>query len=80
MICSNSQLTGLDAELNSEYSLAVSNITSEANGGTAADVVKFRGEQRDWLRKRDECGADVSCLTSQYRSRLKFLRETNQPE
>lgn len=80
MICANSQLSGLDAQLNSEYNLAVKNITSAAVGGTGADVVKFRREQKDWLRKRDQCGADLNCLTSQYQSRLRFLRDRNQPE
>ena len=79
-ICANSKLMALDAELNFQFSMRVSNITSEAVGGTEADVATFRGEQRDWLRQRNACGADASCLTSKYNARLKDLRELNQPE
>ena len=79
-ICANSQLSNLDAELNSEYSVAVSNITSEANGGTAADVARFRSEQKHWLSQRNRCGDDISCIKSQYQSRLTVLKDLNQPE
>lgn len=79
-ICASSQLSKLDRELNSEYSLVIENITSEAVGGTEADVKRFRQEQRDWIKKRDRCGSDAKCLTSQYRARLEILREHNQPE
>ena len=70
----------LDAELNLQFNVRVSNITSAANGGTEADVAKFRGEQRDWLRRRNACGADTTCLASKYNARLKVIRELNQPE
>jgi uncharacterized protein YecT (DUF1311 family) len=79
-VCTNSDLLALDAELNLQFNVRVSNITSAANGGTEADVAKFRSEQRDWLRQRNACGGDVSCLTSKYNSRLNVLRELNQPE
>ena len=79
-VCANSKLMALDVELNFQFSMRVSNITSEAVGGTEADVATFRGEQRDWLRQRNACGADASCLTSKYNARLKDLRELNQPE
>jgi len=79
-ICADRNLTQLDAKLNDEFNLAVSNITSEAVGGTEADVKKFRQEQRDWLVQRDRCGADAKCLTSIYKERLEFFEEYNQPE
>lgn len=80
MVCANSTLLGLDAELNLQFNVRVTNITSEAEGGTEADVAKFRNEQRDWLRQRNACGGDVTCLESKYQERLKVLRELNQPE
>jgi uncharacterized protein YecT (DUF1311 family) len=79
-ICANSDLSRMDAKLNAEYKLAISNITSEAVGGTEADVAKFRREQKDWLRKRDRCGDDMSCLSAAYKKRLKFFADYNQPE
>ena len=79
-ICAGGTLSNLDQQLNSEYNLAVKNMTSAANGGTAADVVRFRQEQKGWLRKRDQCCAGAGCLTSQYQSRLKVLRDNKQPE
>lgn len=80
MICANEKLSGLDTELNEQFNMRVSNITSEANGGTQADVAVFRNEQRAWLRQRNACGGDTGCLTQQYNARLKTLRELNQPE
>lgn len=79
-ICSNDDLAGMDQDLNSQYKLAVSNITSEAAGGTPADVARFRREQSEWIARRNDCGGDAGCLTQSYRSRLKALREQNEPE
>lgn len=79
-ICGTEKLQRLDAELNDEFEMRVSNITSEANGGTEADVKEFRSEQKAWLKKRNACGDDLGCLEQQYKARLKILRELNQPE
>ncbi|MCB1521827.1 MAG: hypothetical protein KDJ37_14815 [Hyphomicrobiaceae bacterium] len=79
-ICGNEELAELDAELAEEFNIAVSNITSAAVGGTAADVARFRGEQRDWLDMRNRCGRDVGCIAAAYRQRLEVLQEQNQPE
>jgi len=79
-ICGSNQLSALDAEMTSEFDLAVSNTTSPAVGGTAADVAALRNEQRQWLRGRNRCGSDVSCLEQAYYTRLGHLRELNQPE
>ena len=79
-ICDDDELSRMDAQLNSEYALAVSNITSEAVGGTKADVAAFRREQSQWLSQRNGCGGDTRCLRRAYGARLKALKAQNEPE
>ncbi len=80
VICANSQLASLDRALDAGYGMALSNITSAAVGGTAADVLAFKKEQRAWLRQRDDCRGDENCLFAAYQSRLRVLDKMNQPE
>ena len=60
--------------------MALSNITSAAVGGTAADALAFKNEQRAWLRQRNDCRGDEGCLFAAYQSRLRVLDKMNQPE
>lgn len=80
IICSDFRLSKLDAQLTSEFQMAVSNITSAAVGGTKADVAQFRNEQAAWIRQRNSCGSDLPCIQSIYQGRLKALAVMNQPE
>lgn len=79
-VCDSRTLSAMDEEMNAELVLAIINTTSEAAGGTLDDAVALHKEQRTWLHKRDRCGADVACLTTEYRARLKYMKELNQPE
>ena len=79
-ICSNDELARFDRQLDSEFSLAVSNITSPAAGGTQSDVDDFRSSQKSWLARRNRCGADVACISGLYKARMRFLKEPNRPE
>ena len=79
-ICANNQLASLDKAMAAEYDMAFGNITSEAVGGTVADALAFKREQRTWLRKRDNCGGDEDCLFATYQSRLRVIEKMNQPE
>ena len=65
MICANSRLAALDRVLNDGYKIALSNITSPAVGGTVADVLAFKREQRAWLQTRDACRGDEDLLVFQ---------------
>ena len=38
----------------------------------------LRDEQSKWLKKRQECSADVACLTAAYEERMKRLGEAFQ--
>ena len=66
-VCRTRFLAALDTQLSADYDLALGNITSAAAGGTAADVARFRREQRDWLRQPHDCGADVRCRPARTR-------------
>ena len=79
-ICSDHRLSSLDAQLNSEFQIAVVNITSAANRGTKADAAKFRNQQAQWLQRRNNCRANVSCLMAMYNARLRQMKAQNQPE
>ena len=79
-ICSDFRLSALDAQLNTEFQIAVSNITSAAVGGTKADVTRFRNEQAAWLGQRNSCGTDLPCIQAEYKTRLRVLQGMNQAE
>lgn len=67
-ICGSPQLSSLDEQLSVEYKQALSR---------NPNVKQF---QRDWLRNsRNECGAQVACLTSAYQQQLNMLRNINHP-
>ncbi len=80
VICANNQLASLDRALGAEYEMAVRNITSPAVGGSVADVLAFKKEQRTWLRDRDACRGDEDCLFAAYQSRLKVIEKLNKAE
>ncbi len=79
MICGNNQLASLDKALAAEYEMAIRNITSPAIGGSVADVLAFKREQRTWLRTRDACRGDENCLFAAYQSRLRQVEKLNKP-
>ena len=65
-ICANRSLSRLDRELAASYAAARSVL--DARGQT-----ELRQAQRDWLRLRRDCGADVSCLEARYTQRIAAL-------
>lgn len=79
-ICANAGLSALDRQMADGFQLAVDNITSEAVGGTEADVRKFRKEQKAFLVRRNSCGSNGACIAAAYRARLVVLDDMNQPE
>jgi uncharacterized protein YecT (DUF1311 family) len=56
-ICDNDTLARVDAYTAGMYECLL---------GAAADATDLRASQRAWLRKRDECGADIGCLRGAY--------------
>jgi uncharacterized protein len=63
-ICAVPRLAALDASLSSAYLTAL-----DSNIGSGA-ARALRESQRQWLRARSACGADVVCLDASYRDRI----------
>ena len=57
-ICSVDSISSLDDKLGVAYK----------NAGSS-----YKQSQRDWLKKRNKCGADVNCLINEYKARVDFL-------
>jgi uncharacterized protein len=57
-ICSVASISALDERLAVAYKKA----------GTS-----YKQSQRDWIKKRNKCGADANCLFIEYTARIKFL-------
>jgi len=57
-ICSVASISALDEKLAVAYKKAGSS---------------YKQSQRDWLKKRNKCGADANCLFIEYTARIKFL-------
>lgn len=65
-ICNNGELRRLDDQLSSIYGKLV-----HAQPRQRSDL---RQAQLDWLKTRDQCNADVNCLTIQYQDRISGLQ------
>ena len=59
-ICSVASISALDEKLAVAYKKAGSS---------------YKQSQRDWLKKRNKCGADANCLFIEYTARIKFLTD-----
>ncbi|MGZ3688916.1 MAG: lysozyme inhibitor LprI family protein [Bdellovibrionota bacterium] len=71
-ICGNAELKKLDADLNDRF--------TEATGKSDFDArSKLKLDQRAWLKERNACGKDVSCLKRSISARIAALGEPAQP-
>ncbi|EON13217.1 Lipoprotein LprI [Pandoraea communis] len=62
-ICADAKLSKLDSDL-----AVVWKSVSRASG-----TPSLMASQRQWLKRRDTCGADVACLSARYNERLAAL-------
>lgn len=63
-ICANATLSELDIQLSTAYKNA---------RATSADPAALQKEQLAWIKNRNTCRANVSCLTESYRLRIQQL-------
>ncbi|TCL67133.1 lysozyme inhibitor LprI family protein [Rhizobium sp. BK251] len=68
-ICDNRALNDADVKMVTTFEL-LSGLLAMGARGTLQD------EQSAWLKKRQACGADVTCLKTSYDERLKQLDQT----
>ncbi|MCF6321859.1 MAG: hypothetical protein L3J32_08850 [Rhizobiaceae bacterium] len=69
-ICNNEELLSLDEKLASMYD------HRKANLQTAPQRQKITREHSVWLRKRNSCDLDWSCLKDRYQERIRQLTVT----
>jgi uncharacterized protein len=62
-LCSSKDLWAMDRAMASVY-------FHYKNEVTGVQASTFLDTQRAWLKRRDACGGDVSCLQERYMSRL----------
>lgn len=70
-ICDNRALNDQDVKMATTF-----DILTQLMAMGARDTL--RDEQSKWLKKRQECAADVPCLTGAYEERMKRLGEAFQ--
>ncbi|AYM05800.1 MULTISPECIES: lysozyme inhibitor LprI family protein [Agrobacterium] len=70
-ICDNRALNDQDVKMATTF-----DILTQLMAMGARDTL--RDEQSKWLKKRQECSADVACLTAAYEERMKRLGEAFQ--
>ncbi len=70
-ICDNRALNDQDVKMATTF-----DILTQLMAMGARDTL--RDEQSQWLKKRQECAADVACLTGAYDERMKKLGEAFQ--
>ncbi|WP_411755559.1 lysozyme inhibitor LprI family protein [Serratia sp. (in: enterobacteria)] len=68
-ICNNPDLSSLDGQLSENYQSAMANLA-----GDQADAL--RTEQRSWLKQRDTCNGQESCLSDLLSQRAAQLQNT----
>jgi len=65
-ICQNRSLNDADVKMATTYNIVVHALPM---GGRYAE----KGAQYQWLKQRDSCRANVSCITQRYTERQKHL-------
>jgi uncharacterized protein len=68
-ICDNRALNDADVKMVTTFDL-LSGLLAMGSRGTMQD------EQTAWLKKRQECSADIACIQAAYDARLKQLGES----
>jgi uncharacterized protein len=68
-VCGNYALGQLEARMATLYAVATSLVAMGQRGD-------MQGAQRDFLQERENCGADVNCLTRKYDARIAGLNGT----
>ena len=66
MVCGSAELAGLDARVSALYRQVMDYAVDDA------DRDYFRGDQREWLGKRNSCSS-VECLAGTYTERVEIL-------
>ncbi|MBU2755410.1 DUF1311 domain-containing protein [Acidithiobacillus sp. CV18-2] len=69
-VCANPQLKTLDEQLAQAYHQAF--IRTQPNSPERRELIQA---QRNWLKTRDTCKADVPCLEQAYRNRIQRLSD-----
>ncbi|TCU17460.1 lysozyme inhibitor LprI family protein [Rhizobium sullae] len=69
VICDNRALNDADVRMTTTFNL-LSGLLAMGSRGTLQD------EQTAWLKKRQECKADVACIKAAYDERMKQFEET----
>lgn len=64
LICSDNSLSQLDEKMSKAYSAALAR---------SSDKAALRREQREWIARRDPCGANRDCLEGAYKTRIMDL-------
>jgi uncharacterized protein len=67
-ICRSSELSFLDQQLSSAYAA----LLRESVGLSLRSG--FQSEQKEWLRQRNSCGSDETCIAAKYNTRIEQLR------
>ena len=70
LVCSDSELAGLDRRLNDVYQTALQNLPPD-------DLPRTRQEQRGWIKGRDDCWKDDNvkdCAALSYQTRIVELQ------
>lgn len=67
-ICNDENLLTLDEQLGREYA------SKYVNASTSPQRQAVTREQMKWLKKRNQCGHDFTCLSLRYEERLQRLR------
>lgn len=67
-ICANPTLAGLDQKMVSTYNW----LSGQVNGG---ERNRLKQDQRNWLARRNGCGANDNCIQGQISERIGYLNE-----
>ncbi|RRW67078.1 hypothetical protein EGJ48_19770 [Pantoea dispersa] len=67
-ICSNEYLSGLDSALDKFFKQAYN---GSLNHGSLTQ------QQQEWLKQRNECQSDITCITNKYLTRNRELSGSN---
>jgi uncharacterized protein len=79
-ICAAPALSVLDEAVSQAFSELRDGFSAAGDGNKDVTLAALIATQRDWLRDRNQCRADIECLTRQHERRLAMLQGEPDPD
>ena len=71
-ICNNSDLSSWDNSVKTAYEMAIGSL-SKTDSNSKSSIAKLKSEQLSWIKERNNCDSNVSCIKKSMQDRVDVL-------